>query len=706
MKQYGQLIYEYFKTNFIDDKNGGIYSAVVGNEVVTEDKLLLNTSLALLTAVTYEDLETAVKQYEDLNLFLSEKNRCEVLESSSVSVDIGKVISLQTELITTLSLLSYGTFISDTQILLTAKEYFQKVSNKALENNFASIISVDGDILLSDQRALNIILGVYISNEMQLSFLNRKYLDRFQQFKSVDGGLWSFLDSSNRPLRNKGKLLIDNACTLLLNSAIVDTNETMNFIDKNYKHPEGGYWNKIDKNNKVSVDNTTSYYTFNSSPFPYKSMLDHAILVYALSKKNRNSIVYKRSLSELLRYYDLKNSGVFLGGGNWFSTPVTPTVPLARLVMVPPHTVGAFSVGNTSYLPLHEKNATVQLVSSLALKGINKIEIDYPTKIKEVSFSPLDTSLKYISSGQLTNSHIDIEKYKLWLEKTKSGFGYGLTPYQSPLGFKSDRSPQNFSAMHVISDKSVLYEEIPDKDNIFLTMKAAQNKDGGFGEQAGVVSELFTTYCVVATSFILKNKKKKKKKCLDFVKSCQNDDGGFGNAPGYPSDIWHTNFGVLILHLLNSEANFPEKLIQYLVSAQNEDGGFAVFPNLSSEVFSTFRAIDSLRLLDIEIPNKERVISWLQSMQDVNEGGFHISENKPISFVGSYHAIAALYLLDTLPINIEKIKIWFGNHQAKDGGFSKLLHHPSDTTDEGFISLHASYMLEQKINPYWIAIIT
>ena len=139
MKQYGQLIYEYFKTNFIDDKNGGIYSAVVGNEVVTEDKLLLNTSLALLTAVTYEDLETAVKQYEDLNLFLSEKNRCEVLESSSVSVDIGKVTSLQTELITTLSLLSYGTFISDTQILLTAKEYFQKVSNKALENNFASI---------------------------------------------------------------------------------------------------------------------------------------------------------------------------------------------------------------------------------------------------------------------------------------------------------------------------------------------------------------------------------------------------------------------------------------------------------------------------------------------------------------------------------------------------------------------------------------
>ncbi|MCY7115589.1 hypothetical protein [Streptococcus mutans] len=58
-------------------------------------------------------------------------------------------------------------------------------------------------------------------------------------------------------------------------------------------------------------------------------------------------------------------------------------------------------------------------------------------------------------------------------------------------------------------------------------------------------------------------------------------------------------------------------------------------------------------------------------------------------------------------LNIEKepLKV-FGNHQAKDGGFSKLLLHPSDTIDEGFISLRASYMLEQKINPYWIAIIT
>lgn len=140
-------------------------------------------------------------------------------------------------------------------------------------------------------------------------------------------------------------------------------------------------------------------------------------------------------------------------------------------------------------------------------------------------------------------------------------------------------------------------------------------------------------------------------------------------------------------------------------SSQNDDGGFAVLPGKKSEAFSTFRVIDSLYVLGIKIPNKERTVEWLKLLQD-KSGGFHITPNQPISFVGTYHAIAALYLLDELPKYTLEAKKWFKKHQAKDGGLSKLLNHPSDTTDEGFISIHASYMLEKKINPYWIATIT
>ncbi|PGZ17009.1 hypothetical protein COE47_31105, partial [Bacillus thuringiensis] len=69
-------------------------------------------------------------------------------------------------------------------------------------------------------------------------------------------------------------------------------------------------------------------------------------------------------------------------------------------------------------------------------------------------------------------------------------------------------------------------------------------------------------------------------------------------------------------------------------------------------------------------------------------------------------AIAALYILGELPRKLKECKEWLAIHQAKDGGFSRAVNAPSDTTDEGFICLQASYMLESNLNPYWVAIIT
>lgn len=372
--------------------------------------------------------------------------------------------------------------------------------------------------------------------------------------------------------------------------------------------------------------------------------------------------------------------------------------------MVPQHTVGAFAVGNTFYLPMHEKNATTQLLGALALSDIAMSTKKYQTKTQYVE-KPIKVDHSYVSSGTLTDSYIDIEKYLKWSAKTISGFGNGLTPYRSPLGFKSDRTPQNFSAMHVISDFSVLNKKIQKPKELFLSMKAAQNEDGGFSEQPSLLSELFTTYCVVLSAYILGTKNYNVEKCVKFVKSCQNEDGGFGNAPGYPSDIWHCNFGTLILHILAEEPDDIEALRQYMLSSQNKDGGFGVLPGGQSEAFSTFRAVDSLMVSGVEIPNSKKTVKWLQSLQD-KSGGFKFTPESPISFVGTYHAIAALYLLESLPSDVEQTKKWFAAHQAKDGGFSKLVNSPSDTTDEGFIAIHASYMLEHKINPYWIASIT
>lgn len=157
--------------------------------------------------------------------------------------------------------------------------------------------------------------------------------------------------------------------------------------------------------------------------------------------------------------------------------------------------------------------------------------------------------------------------------------------------------------------------------------------------------------------------------------------------------------------MLGAEPLDKEGLIQYLLHCQNEDGGFGVIPQGVSETFSTFRVVDSLTVLGIEIPNKEKTVEWLKNLQSDN-GGFLYQKGKVVSFVGSYHAIGALYLLGESPRNIEQAQKWLAKHQSKDGGFSRVEDAPSDTTDEGFIAIHASYMLEKKVNPYWIAIIT
>ena len=138
----------------------------------------------------------------------------------------------------------------------------------------------------------------------------------------------------------------------------------------------------------------------------------------------------------------------------------------------------------------------------------------------------------------------------------------------------------------------------------------------------------------------------------------------------------------------------------------NTDGGYGVVPGKKSETYSTFRVLSSLIVLEVEIEDKEKTISWLQNQQDI-EGGFVYQEGKFPSFVGSYHAIAALYLLGTVPKYLEECKRWLAAHQMKDGGFSRTIYGPSDTTDEGFIVIQASFfMLEKLLNPYWVAIVT
>ncbi|MCJ1995239.1 geranylgeranyl transferase type II beta subunit [Lactococcus piscium] len=714
----------YIEENLYDLKYGGFFTSINGSkkDIVTEDKTLVDMALGILAFSKTNNKTMIYKLLSDLDNFVDIENTgyFEILDSTNIVQAIGQVKTICYQVLVEYSKYVASIVLNDEMMEKEAKKKIEFIIGVYLSNQNASIYTVDWKQIIDEKKKLrDAALLTYICYQVK----SYQYMDLliFQLKKFVDGnrGAFSELDVNNQPYYLSSKTLSDMSLLILAIETVkledkeleCVAEQTIIFIDKFYRHPlTKGFWDKSDRYGVVSVNLLSAYYTKSESPFPIKSMISHSLFLIALNSVRNSSIqdfikkIKQETKKQIFHYYDEKNGGLNLGQGNWFSTPTTPTVPLARHVMVPSYTKGAFYVGNTAYLPLHEKMTSLQCLAILSLEmGDEKEEIKIPTqKYKKSSFV---RKMDYIVSEPLTDNYIDLEKYYNWSQKTISGYSYGLTAYRSPLGVKSDKTPQNFSALHVVADMTLLNKPIPNKDELEITMLSSQNCDGGFAEQPSILSELFTTYCVVATEFIIGKKKYDREKCIEFVQSCQNRDGGFGNAPGYPSDSWHTNFGAVTLHLLNAEPLDRETLIQYLLHCQNDDGGFGAIPDGISETFSTFRVIDSLTILGVEIPNKRKAIDWLKNLQS-EDGGFLYQKDKVVSFVGSYHAIGALYLLGESPNNVDQAKKWLSKHQSKDGGFSRAENASSDTTDEGFISIHASYMLEKKVNPYWIAIIT
>ena len=719
----------YILQEFWDEKHGGFYTSInrKKEELITSDKLLVNLALGILTYTELKDEVTVIKLLSSVKDFEDPDARgyVELIDATNSVHPVGMVKTSCVQILMGYALWSAGLFLKEDEVKVSALKYVKFVADKYFEYENASVFMPDWKDVVDDSISLlDISVVCYVLSKMGLiNYLNSDVILQLFGFVDRKKGAYSYVDKTGKPKTIKGKNLIDMAmlCLALIELSdklddvryLEEVIDIFDFIITNMKCDLfGGFWNKCAADGRIQMNPLDAYYNKKESPFPYMSILDEAVLLIASSRMQpliqaAGVDVVEEIISETTRslseYYDSKNKGFFMGKACWFSGPTSPSVPLARLAMVPQHTPGAFAVGNTAYVQLHQKQAAIQFICTLAMQNNEIIKKEISTLA--YSKTDYDNNLKYITTGTLANDQFNLEEYLNWSNSTRNGMAYGLTPYQSPLGFRSDKSLQNFSAMHVLSDLKVLNKEIKNPEDILKVMYSCQNKDGGFGEEPSMTSEVFTTYCVVITAYLLNDLGFDSKKCIDFLQSCQNEDGGYGNAPGYPSDSWHTNLAVMSLHLLDASPLNENQLVNYLLACRNEDGGYAIIPGAESDTFSVFRAVDSLMLLNVEIPEKRKTIEWIHSLES-KEGGFAYKHNRFVSFVGSYHAIAALYILGELPVHIEECKKWLVAHQMKDGGLSRSLQGPSDTTDEGFITVQALYMLEQKLNPYWVRIVT
>ena len=555
-----------------------------------------------------------------------------------------------------------------------------------------------------------------------------KLADTLLEFFDEDKGVfWEVLEPTGEPDLLEGHLVSGNALALLALDRLGRAGREfdrahyvarpLRYLHEHHPHVlTGGYWNRSDHAGRVSVAGDLALFKGTASPFPKKDIGDHGLLYGAASAwagrlPEETGPIIETCLAQVRDYSD--GSGIFQGQGNWFSTPVDPTVPLARHVMVPPRTPGGFHVGNSAYVLFGSKFTATQLIweyfdpHAEARAAAEPARPGRPEEAAALERAAYVADLAVVATGPIEAAPMRVEDYLGWLNSTRVGPAHGLTPYTSPLSFRADNTPQNFSAVHVISDRIALGLPLADgeADRLTAYLFASQNSDGGFGEAPGLPSELFTTYCVVLVAYVLDRWGFDVQACTEFLRRCQHGHGGFGNFPGYPADTWHTNLAVLALHAVGEPAATHEHAASYVLACRNPDGGYSSVPGGPSESFSTFRAVDSLIPLGFRPPEPEKTVGYLRGLQHP-DGGFHYGHGRAVSFVGSYHAVAALYLLDAEPADPAACIDWIARHQSRDGGFSRQFDAPSDTTDEGFIAVQALLMLEKKLNKYWASIMT
>ncbi|AYD89424.1 hypothetical protein D5R93_03960 [Actinomyces lilanjuaniae] len=591
-----------------------------------------------------------------------------------------------------------------------ARSILDKLAAVAWAENFTRT----GEVLISERRlataSAGVLLAVRAGSNIPIEAIEM-FWDGVQ--------FWDRVDAAGTPVKSLGASTHDLSWALMACRSLASHSEvgnrwlhraevivTMlhNTVIPTAWHP--GIWSRLDRNNRVSVLSEAAFARGDFSPFPAVLASDQALLLVALQGFTSNGAdILRETARETLSSLHDPTGGVNYGQGSWFSTPTDPTVPLDRLVMVPPRSVSGYSVGNSTYVPTQNKHAYTQICALWAGTAASKEHTAEPPPGQSIQLIDFDARRPPVPRGTTPTPRLNLDAYLNWLERTRSGTGYGLTPYAAPLGFRADTSAQTFSMLHVLSDLTVLGRPLPDAKWISQCLIACRNPDGGFAERPGLPSEVFTTYCAVLSGLIARADFGAVDKTAHFLRSAQQHSGGFGNYPGVVEDIWHTNLAVLALVALHAEPKDSYRLTGFLRSCRNDDGGYGQRPGRISDAFATFRAIGSLLALGAEPEHVPQTITYLNSLQDPG-GGFRYRRDATVSFVGSYHAIAGLYVLGMPVPDVDRCRRYILSRQEADGGFGRHANGTSETTDEGFIAVQALHMLNESLDRTWALMLT
>lgn len=680
-------------------------TSAAGDEAVTADERLVDAGLLGLVASESDDAGLRTMARGVLGRFDvgSEDAPPSILDVTGVAHPLGGVLN--------------GFELAVWGLGVAALDGGNKSARRTLDVlasvGWSETFTNDGEVLASERRLATAAVGVLLAARTGQA-APVEFLESFW-----DGArFWDRIDAAGTAVRALGSTTHDLSWALMACKALSDGNDSdewrhradsITSLLRDSILPQAwnpGIWSRLGPDGRVSMLPEAAFTRGDFSPFPAVLAADQALLLVSLrGLDTEDARALRQTASKTLASLQDPAGGMNYGQGSWFSTPTDPTVPLDRLVMVPPRTVGGYSVGNSTYVPTQTKHAYTQISALWADKDVTRDESAESRPGAPVSLVDFNARRRPVPERTTPTPELDLDAYLRWMDRTRNGAGYGLTPYAAPLGFRSDTTAQTFSMLHVLSDLAVLGRPLPDADWISQCLQACRNADGGFAERSGLPSEVFTTYCAVLSGLIAGADFGDVAETVRFLRSAQQPSSGFGNSPGVVEDAWHTNLAVLSLVALHAEPDDNDGVTGFLLACRNDDGGYGQRPGRASDAFATFRAIGSLLALGVDPEHAAETTAYLGSLQD-SGGGFRYRRDGAVSFVGSYHAIAGLYLLGQPVPDIAACRAYLLDRQEADGGFGRVAAGVSETTDEGFIAIQALHMLDGSLDQTWALMLT
>lgn len=375
---------------------GARVPAVLGRDsadVITPDRTLRDAALALLTLPAPDETDLtrrllgALREFTDPDL----PGFRELLDVTGAPHPIGDVRTPSVQALAAWALHRAGTLTGDETLLTEAESQLDHVVGAVLAHDWPARLDRSATAVLDEsgplaETAVLVLAADALTPATGSAFLDAA-ADRLDRYVHGDA-VWDLLTPRGVPDTLRGHRTGPAALAALAWAALhrrgragaADrARRTLAHVHGHHQHVgTGGYWDRSSADSVVRVDAVAALHGRPDSPFPAKFVADHALLalaartVAAFDDVDAEGGPVLKALAEeaeaeLERNTDPVAGGVFHGQGSWFSTPVDPTVPLARHVMVPPRTTGSFAVGNTTYVPFHGKHARTQLLALAAL---------------------------------------------------------------------------------------------------------------------------------------------------------------------------------------------------------------------------------------------------------------------------------------------------------------------------------------------------